>query len=149
MRIALIAALPLLLAGCGDKPSSMEDLTSTVVTLPDGTKIIAQAMREPIDMERGMMFRDSLAPNHGMIFYHGKMGKYAYWTYQNRIPLDFLWIDEQHHIVEMELDKAPCPSKAAHECPTFGGDEEASYVLELNAGDAAKHRLKVGDSLDF
>lgn len=150
MRKALIAvAAAALLTACGDKPSTMDDLTSTPVTFPDGTKITAQTMREPIDMERGMMFRDSLAANRGMLFFHGKMGKYTYWTYQNRIPLDFIWIDKDHHIVEMQQNIPPCPSKVAHECPNYGGHVDASYVLEVNAGIAAKNNLKLGDYLDF
>lgn len=150
MRRVFIAAMAAaILSACGDKPSTMEDLTSTMVTFPNGTKITAQSMREQIDMTRGMMFRDSLAADHGMLFFHGKMGKYTYWTYQNRIPLDFIWIDHDHKIVEMALDKAPCPSKLAHECPNYGGHEDASYVLEVNAGIAAKNNLKLGDRLDF
>lgn len=138
-----------ILSACGEKPSTMEDLTSTLVTFPNGTKIVAQSMREPIDMTRGMMFRDSLASDHGMLFFHGRMGKYTYWTYQTRIPLDFIWIDKDYKIVEMAVDIPPCPSKVAHECPNYGGHEDASYVLEVNAGIAAKNGLKVGDRLDF
>jgi uncharacterized protein len=138
-----------ILSACGEKPSTMEDLTSTVVTFPNHTKITAQSMREQIDMTRGMMFRDSLPADHGMLFFHGKMGKYTYWTYQNRIPLDFIWIDHDHKIVEMELNIPPCASKAAHECAQYGGHEDASYVLEVNAGTAAKNALKVGNRLDF
>ena len=150
MRRVFIAAMAAaILSACGDKPSTMEDLTSTIVTFPNGTKITAQSMREQIDMTRGMMFRDSLAADHGMLFFHGKMGKYTYWTYQTRIPLDFIWIDHDHKIVEMALDKPPCPSKAAHECPNYGGHEDANYVLEVNAGIAAKNNLKLGDRLDF
>jgi uncharacterized membrane protein (UPF0127 family) len=138
-----------LLAGCGEKPSTMEDLTSTMVTFPNHTKIVAQSMRQPIDMTRGMMFRDSLEPDHGMLFFHVKMGRYTYWTYQNRIPLDFIWIDHDHKIVEIVPSIAPCPSKVAHECPQYGGHVDASYVLEVNAGIAAKNGLKVGDLVDF
>jgi uncharacterized membrane protein (UPF0127 family) len=150
MRRVFIAAMAAAgLLACGEKPSTMEDLTSTTVTFPNGTRIIAQAMRERIDLTRGMMFRDSLAADHGMLFFHGRMGRYTYWTYQTRIPLDFIWMDRDHRIVEMAVNIPPCPSKAAHECPNYGGNQDASYVLEVNAGIATKNGLKVGDRLDF
>lgn len=141
--------LSAVLTACGDKPSTMDDLTSTVVTFPNGTKIIAQSMREEIDMVRGMMFRDHLAPDHGMLFFHAKVGKHEYWTYQNLIPLDFIWISHDHQIVEMALDIPPCLSKVAHECPNYGGHVDSNFVLEVNAGVAARNGLKVGDHLDF
>jgi uncharacterized membrane protein (UPF0127 family) len=144
----MTALAALFLAAC-DKPSTMEDLTSTTVTFPNGTKIIAQSMREQIDMTRGMMFRPSLAADHGMLFFHGTPGKYTYWTYQTLIPLDFIWLDRDHRIVEMALSEAPCPSKVAHECPNYGGNQDALFVLEVNAGIAVKNGLKAGDRLDF
>jgi uncharacterized membrane protein (UPF0127 family) len=98
---------------------------------------------------RGMMFRDSLAKDRGMLFVHPSDGNYAYWMYQCRIPLDIIWMNHDRRIVEISTDTPPCPSKAAHECPSFGGHEKARYVLELAGGGAALYGLHVGDSLSF
>jgi len=49
------------LCGCGEKPTTMRDLNAAEVTLPNGTKILAESMRDRVDMVRGLMFRDSLA----------------------------------------------------------------------------------------
>lgn len=139
----------LAMVACGPKPVTLDDYHSTPITLPDGTKIMAETMRRPEDMMRGMMFRDSLAPDRGMLFVHGEPGPYAYWMYQVRIPLDILWLDQQRRIVEISPNTPPCKSSSARECPSYGGREKALFVLELNAGMVEKHKLRVGDQLKF
>jgi uncharacterized membrane protein (UPF0127 family) len=149
MRALLLLASILLLSACGQKPVALEDLNATEVVLPNGAKIMAETMREQMDLVRGMMFRDSLAGSRGMLFVHPKEDKYAYWMYQTRIPLDIIWLDRQHHIVEISAATPPCPSKSAKECPTFGGHQQAQFVLEVNSGFAAKNGLRVGETLNF
>ena len=98
---------------------------------------------------RGMMFRDSLAEDRGMLFFHGGSGRYAYWMYQTRIPLDIVWLDNNQRIVEMSPNTPPCPSKSAKECPSYGGNADATVVLEAAAGSIEKHGLQVGQRLRF
>ena len=145
---ALAAAL-LLLSACSPKPTEVGDLNETEVTFPSGKTVTAETMLRDIDQARGMMFRDSLAKNRGMLFVHPKDAAYTYWMYQVRIPLDIIWMDHQRRIVEISANTPPCPSKLAHECPSFGGHETARYVLELTGGGAAMYGLKVGDTLSF
>ena len=52
-------------------------------------------------------------------------------------------------IVEIVRDTQPCTSKKSAECPRYGGAQDELYVLELNAGAAAKLGLRVGDVLSF
>lgn len=138
-----------LLQSCGGKPSTMEDLNATEITLPNGAKITAETMRQQIDLTRGMMFRDAFAEGHGMLFIHPREDHYANWMYQVKVPLDIIWMDHAHRIVEMAANTPPCPSKSAHECPTFGGRQKAQFVLEVTAGIAAKNGLKLGDALNW
>lgn len=143
------AVLALLAAGCGDRPTTLEEYRSTEVTLPNGKKILAETMRTEMDVMRGMMFRNSLAPDRGMLFIHRAPGEYAYWMYQVRIPLDIIWMNAQGDIVEIYPNAPPCPSKSAKECPTFGGHQKALYALELAGGMAEKYGLHVGSHLSF
>jgi uncharacterized protein len=149
MRCVLIV-LAALLAACGDKPTSMQDLNATEVRLPNGTKIMAESMRDQVDMVRGLMFRDSLAANRGMMFFHGSDNRYPYFTYQYKIPVDMVWIDHDERIVEIVSDVKPCPEgTAASACPAYGGHQNARYVLQVNAGFAAKNDMRAGEKLDF
>ena len=146
----LIAPLALLtLAACQPKREiSIDDLTAREVTLPGGQVIETQVMIDQKDQARGMMFRESLAPDHGMLFLHKAMGTYAYWMYQVKIPLDIVWMDEQRRIVEIAADTPPCLT-AAHDCPTYGGHKSAKYVLELAGGMAKKYGLREGQYVGF
>lgn len=138
----------LLSAGCGgDKP--VQDATIQRIKLPDGSIVQCEVVYRPEDMARGMMFRDSLPSGRGMLFLHTQPSKTQYWMYQVKIPLDIIWMNKDHRIVEMSLNTPPCPSKLPRECPSYGGNAVYQVVLEIAGGEAAKHNLKVGDVLDF
>jgi len=148
LRLLIIPLAVLALCACGSRESDA-GLNITEVTFPSGQIVRAETMLQQIDQMRGMMFRDSLAQDRGMLFVHPAEGKYPYWMYQCRIPLDIIWMNQDRRIVEISANTPPCPSKAAHECPSFGGHENARYVLELAGGGAALYGLKLGDSLSF
>jgi uncharacterized protein len=137
----------MLLCACGSKSDQI--VNTTEVTFPNGEKVIAETMLRDIDQMRGMMFRDSLAKDHGMLFVHTAEENHPYWMYQVRIPLDIVWMSHDRRIVEISANTPPCPSTAAHECPEFGGHEKSRYVLELAGGAAARYGLKVGETLSF
>jgi uncharacterized membrane protein (UPF0127 family) len=145
--VCLISAL--LLCSCGEPPTKLEDLNATEITFPNGTKMLADTMLQQMDLTRGMMFRDSLAADRGMLFVYGKEQKTPFWTYQVRLPLDIIWMDKGRHIVEIVPNAAPCLSKKSSECALYGGSRNAQYVLELNAGAAEKLNLKMGNVLGF
>lgn len=143
-------AVAAILSGCGEqKTATLDDLYTREVKLPDGTLITAEVVTKVFDMSRGMMFRDSLAADRGMLFIHGQPGEYPYWMYQVRIPLDIIWMDSNRIITEIAAETPPCKSTSSRECPNYGGRFKSLYVLELQAGMAAKHRLKPGDRLTF
>jgi hypothetical protein len=135
-------------AGCGSS-NITDELDLTQVTFPNGVKINAETMRSDVELMRGLMFRESLAPGRGMLFIHPKEDTFHYWMYQTKIPLDMIWMDHDRRIVEMSLDTPPCRSTSARECPSYGGNYKSKYVLEVNAGVARKNGLKTGDTLDF
>jgi uncharacterized protein len=137
------------LAGCGEKPSTLEEVNSTEVAFPNGTKILAEPVQKKMDMVRGLMFRDSLGAKSGMLFMYAKEDRIAFWTFQVRIPVDIIWMDHEHRVVELSLNTPPCPAQRSETCPSYGGHEKAQFVLEVNGGLAAKNQLKVGDMLDF
>ncbi len=142
-----VPALLLLLAACSDTSTLQPgDLHKQDVTLPGGQVIHAEVVTDARDMERGLMFRQSLAPDAGMLFVYGQPGAYKYWMYQTLIPLDIIWMDSNRRIVEISANTPPC-KVARDDCPTYGGNEPAQYVLELGGGAAARYGLKNGDTL--
>jgi uncharacterized membrane protein (UPF0127 family) len=145
----LILALLVSMAACSRAPEAAPAVAETrTVTLPDGTRLEAELKVRPEDMALGMMHRDALPPGRAMLFIHPEPGRYGYWMHNVRVPLDIVWMDRERRIVEISAETPPCP-KPAEECPSYGGNLEAMYVLELNGGQAAVHGLKQGDRLDF
>ena len=134
--------------GCGPPTVGLDELGMRTVKLPNGQQIRAEAEIDSTDMQKGMMFRDSLPRGRGMLFIHDKLGLYPYWMYQVRIPLDMLWMDANHRIVEVSADTPPCKTKAS-DCDKYGGHQQAQFVLELGGGEAKRLGLHEGDTLDF
>jgi uncharacterized protein len=150
MRLLLLAAAVLCLAGCSRSSDPVRDFRSREIVLPNGKKINAEVMTDPMDMQRGMMFRDSIPPDRGMLFIHGSPGKYPYWMYQVRVPLDIIWLDPNRRVVEISANTPPCEKPAsAKECPNYGGNQAALYILELGSGEAAKNGVQVGTVINF
>ena len=147
-RLSVLAPV-LFLCACGSKPTDVEDLNTTEITFPNGKTVIAETMLRDVDQMRGMMFRDSLAQDRGMLFVHRAEENVPYWMYQVRIPLDIIWMDHDRRIVEIAANTPACPSKSSRDCPSYGGHEKARYVLELAGGGAALYGLSVGQVLSF
>lgn len=92
--------------------------------------------------EKGLMFREELAPGHGMLFIHERQEPLAYWMKNTHIPLDILYFDNKRRLVFQQRDVPPCTLGDA--CPPYPSDSPARYVLELNAGEAARLDLRIG-----
>jgi len=61
--VILVAAL--FAAGCGSS-NITDELNLTQVTFPNGVRINAETMRRELELMRGLMSRESLAPDRGM-----------------------------------------------------------------------------------
>jgi uncharacterized membrane protein (UPF0127 family) len=147
MRSLLLAALAFLV-GCGTNSTSVEDFPTRPVTLPGGQVIRAETMIDRIDVQRGLMFRTSLAPDHGMLFVYPSLDQHQHWMYQVLMPLDIVWLDSRRKIVEVVENAQPCKTQAS-KCELYGGKEFSNYVLELKGGMARKYGLRLGQTIDW
>jgi uncharacterized membrane protein (UPF0127 family) len=137
-----------ILVGCGPETSGVEDLRLRPVTLPDGREIKAEVMINPVEMARGMMYRESLPRGRGMLFIHQKPAPYRYWMTNMKISLDIIFMDSDRKIVDIAADAPPCTAKP-NECPVYGGFHYEQFILELAAGEAKRLGLHEGQTLSF
>ncbi|MFC5576663.1 DUF192 domain-containing protein [Lysobacter niabensis] len=120
--------------------------TNTWVEL-DGQRYQVEIADDDAERARGLMFRDELAANHGMLFIHDQQEPQAYWMKNTRIALDILYFDNARRLVSQQRDVPPCA--LGNGCPPYPSTAPARYVLELNAGEAARLKLENGAELKF
>ncbi len=92
----------------------------------------------------GLMFRDSMPADHGMLFIFPNEAPRSFWMKNTRIPLDIMYFDKDLKLVSLSADTPPCK---VSRCPSYPSIAPAKYVLELNAGIAASLGIAVGDKL--
>ena len=144
----------LLLLGC---TKAMPPATNTETTpkpasagprviLPDGFAVNIEIADDNELRAQGLMYRDHLAPDAGMLFFFDREDEYPFWMKNTRIPLDIIWIDSTRRIAHVKHEVPPC---VIPDCPSYPPNAKAQYVLELAGGEAARHGLKAGDLLRF
>ncbi len=123
-------------------------LPTVAVTTPSGATVEAEIAATPQSRERGLMDRVTLDEDAGMLFVFPEDGIYSFWMKNTRIPLDIIWLDSTHKALFISRDTPPCPVMRL-QCPTYGPDIPARYVLELGAGRGAELGIREGVQLGF
>ena len=100
----------------------------------------------PDELSKGLMFRESLNKNSGMLFIFPEENFHSFWMKNTLISLDIIWINSDKKIVFIQRNAQPCQEE---NCEIFTPDEKALYVLEINSGIAENIELKVGDVMEF
>ncbi|WP_290885919.1 DUF192 domain-containing protein [Hoeflea sp.] len=119
-------------------PTDSEPL---VITTGNGrVSFSVELATTPQTRASGLMHRQSMSPDHGMLFRFDQTRQVLMWMKNTPLPLDMLFIDDQGTIVGIAEDTTP-----------FSEDVIASpgpvrYVLELNAGTAGLKGISVGDT---
>ncbi|MDD3399471.1 MAG: DUF192 domain-containing protein [Candidatus Paceibacterota bacterium] len=100
----------------------------------------------PKERSTGLMFRESLPKNEGMLFVFEKEGSYSFWMKNVIIPLDIIWMDKEGRVAYIAENLQP-DSGLHYE--TVNPGQRAKYVLEINGGLAAQIGLTVGDMIEI
>lgn len=116
---------------------SEKPMKTTYIVL-GGEKIHVEIAKSDDELAKGLMFREGLGENNGMLFVFDDASSHSMWMKNTLIPLDMVWIDDNFKIVHVEKNVQPCKSLA---CPSYGAPVPASYVLELNAGWLDKNNI--------
>lgn len=132
-----LALLLALLAGC-DK-SSPPVLPTVTMQIGGKTYTLEVADNEK-DRRRGLMQRDALPDDRGMIFVFNREAPLSFWMKNTRIPLDIVYVDAKGKVVSIKQMKP-------YDLGSTPSDGPAMYAIELNKGAAEKLGLKAGDTL--
>jgi uncharacterized membrane protein (UPF0127 family) len=111
---------------------------------PDGTRVRVDLAIDDQERVLGLMFRDSLPPDQGMLFIFPQDDRYPFWMKNTFIALDLVWLDQGGRVVEVKTDVQPCRTDP---CPSYTPSVKGRAVLEVNAGFAKKHGIAAGATL--
>jgi uncharacterized membrane protein (UPF0127 family) len=139
-RAALMLALAL-------GPSTASAAPAVIpLTLPSGEVLQAEVMVSDEDRAMGLMFRPSLPLDRGMLFRFETADFHGIWMKNCRFPIDILWLDEARRVVHVAEKVPPCK---AEPCPVYQPLRRASWVVELNAGQARREGAVVAATVRF
>jgi uncharacterized membrane protein (UPF0127 family) len=96
----------------------------------------------PSSREKGLMFRETLGEDSGMLFVFEEETSIPFWMKNTLIPLDIIYIDRDGYIVEIQENAQPC---VVINCPSYPSSGEYLYALEINGGWSEENKVKVGE----
>ncbi|MGH8659637.1 MAG: DUF192 domain-containing protein [Gammaproteobacteria bacterium] len=104
----------------------------------------------PEAQQRGLMYRDSLAPDEGMLFIQPHQAPVGFWMKNMKFALDILYFDGRGRLLEVHSAVPPCPRSSSGPddgCPLYESAQAIKYILELGTGTAMRYGIKPGDRL--
>jgi uncharacterized membrane protein (UPF0127 family) len=115
-----------------------------VISSPSGREasVTVEVARTPEELARGLMYRNALAEDAGMLFVFPATDEHSFWMKNTYIPLDMIFIAEDRTVVGIVANVEPLTLEARSAGPS-------RYVLEVNGGWAARHGVGPGDRVAF
>jgi uncharacterized membrane protein (UPF0127 family) len=99
--------------------------------------------RTDSERERGLMYRNHLDPDAGMLFLFPRPAPLAFWMRNTLIPLDMIFIDPDRRILGIVENAAPETETARRV------DGNSQYVLEIAGGLSQRWGVHAGSSVEF
>jgi len=135
----LLATLPVVVAAC-------DPANRVAIVAPNGSDLATVRIEiadTPQNRELGLMYRDKLAADAGMLFVFAQPSHLVFWMKNTRIPLDLLFADSQRRVIGIVANAEPF-SEAR-----LGVPGDSQYVLEVNGGFCQRRGVTAGDRFDF
>jgi uncharacterized protein len=146
-RCFLLLLLPLLVAASATvaraQLAQFPSAQLTIVTAGGPHAFTVELATTPAQLEQGLMFRRSLAPDAGMLFDFQAPEMATMWMKNTLIPLDMLFVDGQGHIVN--IAERAVPGSLA----TIAAAAPVRAVIELNGGTASRLGIRPGDRVVY
>lgn len=122
--------------------NEQENLNKKVLDI-NGYPFIVELALTPEQRAQGLMHRQSLELDHGMLFDMGREEITEMWMHETYLPLDMIFIDSQLVIRNIVSD---CMTESDD---MISSKEKIRYVLEINAGLCEECGIKIGDQVQI
>lgn len=142
-RIHLVLATVTLLIGMMAWSSPSGALRSVMIVTPNGPICFDVEVADTwLSRIRGLMFRDTLSENQGMLFRYDGETPVTFWMKYVRFPLDLIFISKTGRIVQIHQNAQP-------DDPTpIKSDVSVSAVLEIRSGTRRSAQITISDTID-
>lgn len=94
------------------------------------------------EQAQGLSGRQTLASGEGMLFVYERPTVPSFWMKDMKFSIDIIWIGKDRRVAEITANITPETYPQA-----FQPSNPVQYVLEVTAGFAERHSLKVGDAV--
>lgn len=158
----LTVALAAVLAACGSVDAGVRGAGAGAngkQTAETGTGAVAQALElvplrvggieiqveiadDADERQRGLMYRESLAEDQGMLFVYPEQRTLGFWMKNTLIPLDIAYVDREGRIVDIQQMEPQTTE-------THDSAAPAMYALEMNKGWFEANGIRIGDLIEF
>ena len=137
LAVRVLAFLLLAVAACA--AGALERFATTQVKV-GGHALKVEVAATEAQRDQGLMFRQKLGADDGMLFLFDDPGYYAMWMKNTLVPLSVAFIDGDGVILNI-LDMQP------QTLDSHGAAGPARYAIEANLGWFAAHNVRAGDKV--
>jgi hypothetical protein len=139
LRALIVGALLCAADAAAPASISFEESPLTVDAAGGQFEFLVEMAVSPAQRSQGLMFRESLEEDRGMLFDFGKPQRATMWMRNTYVPLDMLFIDDDGQITQIAANTQPLSDAV------IASREPVRAVLELRGGVSAKLGIRPGD----
>jgi uncharacterized membrane protein (UPF0127 family) len=132
----------LLALGLAPAAMALDQAELTIQTRQGPLTYFVEVARTPSERSHGLMFREELPRDHGMLFDFGQEQPVSFWMKNTPLPLDLLFAEADGDIVRITEQAEPYSQKL------LPSGQPVRCVLEILGGSAGERGIRVGDRLD-
>lgn len=137
--IRLLTQLALVLFLALAAPVRADDAALVVKSQNGDHSFTVELADTPSERSRGLMYRETLAPDAGMLFDFGEERPVSFWMQNTLIPLDMIFIRADGEIANVHANAKP------HDTTSIPSDGPVAFVLEIPGGRAGELGIAAGD----
>ncbi len=124
-------------------PAGLQQVPLTIRSGDRVHRFTVEVARTPQEQAQGLMHRQSLAPDRGMLFPYAPPQPVSFWMKNTLIPLDIIFIKQDRTIVNIAENTVPL---SLDPVPSL---EPVVAVLEIAGGRSAELGIKAGDRVEW
>jgi len=146
-KIIYIALISVIFSLTANAEQRLEKFTNGQFVFPEHDLTInVEIAKSKKQRALGLMFREQLVANKGMLFIFEEEAIQRVWMKNTLIPLDIIFISAEANIISIFKNIQPCRHNP---CAIYSSNQKAKYMLEVNAGFVADKSIAVAEKIRF